>query len=289
MLAGSRTGRTAAALIANERLAVPAHFDAEVYSAFRRHFRQGLLTRQELDRVTAHIVGLAAERVPLLALFAAAHVLSDRLSAVDVFCVVLARVLRDHLAAAPGCWRSHCPLCLRANGVPPALSSRGLLCYCDALSRWARTRPEAFAWTGRCTPAIDGGRIRCRGAVRGVLVVPDARPTAGSSECQPRRFERNAADPDRRKCLDRGSGELVPARFPASRRFRYLLVEPPDSRKRIVPAGLGVSRFRSYGPLLAGSVESSRARRCDTRTGRGRRSTHPPQWRDRCSSLGRMA
>lgn len=87
-------------MIVNERLAVPAHFDAEVYSAFRRHFRQGLLTRQELDRITAHLVRLAAERVALPPLLADAHALADRLSAGDAFYVALARARRVELWTA---------------------------------------------------------------------------------------------------------------------------------------------------------------------------------------------
>jgi len=50
--------------------------------------------------VTAHFVGLAAERVPLLPLLAAAHVLADRLSAGDAFYVALARVRRIELWTA---------------------------------------------------------------------------------------------------------------------------------------------------------------------------------------------
>jgi predicted nucleic acid-binding protein len=81
----------------NERLAVPAHFDAEVYGAFRRHFRQGLLTRRQLDRVSAALVTLPAERVALPPLLTDAHVLADRLSAGDAFYVALARVRRIEL------------------------------------------------------------------------------------------------------------------------------------------------------------------------------------------------
>ena len=50
--------------------------------------------------MTAHIVRLAAERVPLLPLLAAAHVLADRLSAGDAFYVALARVRRIELWTA---------------------------------------------------------------------------------------------------------------------------------------------------------------------------------------------
>jgi len=50
--------------------------------------------------VTAQIIRLAAERVPLLPLLAAAHVLGDRLSAGDAFYVALARVRRIELWTA---------------------------------------------------------------------------------------------------------------------------------------------------------------------------------------------
>jgi predicted nucleic acid-binding protein len=100
ILAGSRTGATAADLLVNERLAVPAHFDAEVYSAFRRHFRRGLLTPRQLDRVSAQLVALAAERVALPPLLAESHALADRLSVGDTFYVALARVRRIELWTA---------------------------------------------------------------------------------------------------------------------------------------------------------------------------------------------
>ena len=100
ILAGSRTGGTAAELLVNERLAVPAHFDAEVYSAFRRHFRQGLLSRRQLDRVSANLVTLAAERVALPPLLAEAHLMANRLSAGDALYVALARIRRIDLWTA---------------------------------------------------------------------------------------------------------------------------------------------------------------------------------------------
>ena len=84
----------------NERLAVPAHFDAEVYSAFRRHFRQGLLSRQQLDRIAASLVMLAAERVALPPLLGEAHSFADRLSVGDAFYVALARIRRIELWTA---------------------------------------------------------------------------------------------------------------------------------------------------------------------------------------------
>ena len=79
---------------------MPAHFDAEVYSAFRRQFRQGLLSRAELDRVVPRLASLVAERVALPPLLADAHVLAERLSAGDAFYVALARVRRIELWTA---------------------------------------------------------------------------------------------------------------------------------------------------------------------------------------------
>ncbi len=99
-MVGSKTGGTAAELLVNERIAVPAHFDAEVYSAFRRHFRLGLLTRRQLDRVSSNLLSLAAERVALPPLLADAHMLADRLSTGDAFYVALARTRRIELWTA---------------------------------------------------------------------------------------------------------------------------------------------------------------------------------------------
>ena len=91
MLGESSRGRAAAAIVANERLIVPAHFDAEVYAAFRRLFRRGLVDRARLDLITSRLIALAAERVALAPLLPEAHRLADRLSAADAFYVALAR------------------------------------------------------------------------------------------------------------------------------------------------------------------------------------------------------
>lgn len=91
MLAGSATGAAAGAAIANERLVVPGHFDAEVYGTFRRLFRAGKLSRGRFDGIVLRLVRLAAERVALSGLVLEAHVLADRVSATDAFYVALAR------------------------------------------------------------------------------------------------------------------------------------------------------------------------------------------------------
>ena len=97
MLTESASGIAGARLIANERLAVPAHFDAEVYAALRRHLRRGLLPRTRLDVIVGRLVALPADRVPLGPLLPEAHALADRLSAADAFYVALARSLKSQL------------------------------------------------------------------------------------------------------------------------------------------------------------------------------------------------
>src|SRR5256712_13542562 len=91
MLAESETGVVAAAAIAEERLIVPAHFDFEVYAAFRRLFRRKLVDRSRLDFITSRLIGLAAERVALPALLPEVHRLAHRFSPAAALYHVLAR------------------------------------------------------------------------------------------------------------------------------------------------------------------------------------------------------
>ena len=100
MLGESSTGSTAAAMVANERLIVPAHFDAEVYAAFRRLFRRKLVDRVRLDLITSRLIALAAERVALAPLLPEVHRLADRLSATNAFYVALARARGAQLLTA---------------------------------------------------------------------------------------------------------------------------------------------------------------------------------------------
>jgi predicted nucleic acid-binding protein len=100
ILARSKAGLAAAAVLAQEQLTAPAHFDAEVYGAFRRHFRRGLLLRKDLDDVVARLVTLAVDRVALPALLPAAHALADALSTGDAFYVALARLRAVELVTA---------------------------------------------------------------------------------------------------------------------------------------------------------------------------------------------
>src|SRR5438094_9722327 len=89
MLGESARGLVAAAMIANERLIVPAHFDAEVYAAFRRLFRRKSVARSRLGFITSRLIGIAAERVAVPLLLHDVHRLDYRFSAADAFSVVL--------------------------------------------------------------------------------------------------------------------------------------------------------------------------------------------------------
>lgn len=100
MLGESSTGLSAAAIVANERLIVPAHFDAEVYGALRRLFRRKLVDRPRLDFITSRLIALAAQRVALAPLLPEVHRLADRLSAADAFYVALARARAAPLLTA---------------------------------------------------------------------------------------------------------------------------------------------------------------------------------------------
>ena len=102
MLSETPVGLAALALAEHERPAVPAHFDAEVYSAFRRRFRLGLIPRARLDAIVADLATLAAERVGLRALLVEAHALADRVSVSDAFYLALARSREVELVTCDG-------------------------------------------------------------------------------------------------------------------------------------------------------------------------------------------
>ena len=91
-----------ATIIESERGTVPAHFDAEVYAAFRRHFRQGLVDRDRLEFVARRLPSLPVERVSLTSLLWEAHLLADRLSSSDAFYVALARLHDCELVTSDG-------------------------------------------------------------------------------------------------------------------------------------------------------------------------------------------
>jgi predicted nucleic acid-binding protein len=100
ILLGSAAGEAGARAIVNQRLAVPAHFDVEVYAAFRRLFRRGVVDRARLGRSAALLAAFPAERVALTPLLSEAHRLAERVSAHDAFYVALARARGNELVTA---------------------------------------------------------------------------------------------------------------------------------------------------------------------------------------------
>ena len=91
IFAESADGAIGARRIADERVSVPAHFDAEVYGALRKLLRRGAVDRRRLQRSVELLAVFGAERVALSPLLLEAHRLSDRLAASDAFYVALAR------------------------------------------------------------------------------------------------------------------------------------------------------------------------------------------------------
>jgi predicted nucleic acid-binding protein len=81
-------------------IAVPAHFDVEVYAALRSLDRRRMLAPGALDRIVPLLARFRAERVPLARLLATAHALGTRFSARDSFYVALADRLRGELVTA---------------------------------------------------------------------------------------------------------------------------------------------------------------------------------------------
>ncbi|TME98199.1 MAG: type II toxin-antitoxin system VapC family toxin [Chloroflexi bacterium] len=102
LLGGSPAAVGVATIIESERGTVPAHFDAEVYAAFRRRFRQGLVDRDRLEFVAQRLPSLPVERVSLTSLLWEAHLLADRLSSSDAFYVALARLHDCELVTSDG-------------------------------------------------------------------------------------------------------------------------------------------------------------------------------------------
>lgn len=78
-------------------LAVPAHFDAEVYRVLRAYDRARVLPRGGLDRLVPALRRLNAERVALAVLVDRAHALGPRFSASDAFYVALAAAAQGEL------------------------------------------------------------------------------------------------------------------------------------------------------------------------------------------------
>lgn len=101
LLPGSAGDRGRAEIRGN-RLAAPAHFDAEVLSALARRNRAGDVT---VDQVQAALVRLAAapiRRYPVQGLVIEAWSMRDNVAARDALYVALARKLVARLLTADG-------------------------------------------------------------------------------------------------------------------------------------------------------------------------------------------
>ena len=107
LLVSAAGERVEAALLGN-RVAVPAHFDAEVLSALGRLVRAGELAERRVESMLADLARAPFVRLTVQPLLAPAWRLRHNLSLRDALYVALARRLRaplvtadSHLAKAP--------------------------------------------------------------------------------------------------------------------------------------------------------------------------------------------
>jgi len=96
-------------------VAVPAHFDGEVYAALRRLDRRGLLAPGQLDAIVPLLMKLRAKRVPLRGLLLDAHKLGARFSPRDAFYVALARRIDGELFTRDAALVAACSRLARAR------------------------------------------------------------------------------------------------------------------------------------------------------------------------------
>jgi predicted nucleic acid-binding protein len=80
------------ALLSNEVLRVPVHFDAEVYGGIRRMIRRRELNEAEALEGLFSARRLRLQRVAIVPLVAQAFALRDRFAAYDAFYAVVARL-----------------------------------------------------------------------------------------------------------------------------------------------------------------------------------------------------
>lgn len=89
-----------AAALDDEEIRVPAHFDAEVFSAIRRLVRRRVVAVDRAGLALLRNTRLVATRMPLLPLYAEAFNVRDRFGPSDAFYVVLARSLSATLVTS---------------------------------------------------------------------------------------------------------------------------------------------------------------------------------------------
>ncbi len=89
-----------AAALDDEEIRVPAHFDAEVFSAIRRLVRRRVVAVDRAGLALLRNTRLVATRMPLLPLYAEAFNVRDRFGPSDAFYAVLARSLSATLVTS---------------------------------------------------------------------------------------------------------------------------------------------------------------------------------------------
>ncbi len=89
-----------AAALDDEEIRVPAHFDAEVFSAIRRLVRRRVVAVDRAGLALLRNTRLVATRMPLLPLYAEAFTVRDRFGPSDAFYAVLARSLSATLVTS---------------------------------------------------------------------------------------------------------------------------------------------------------------------------------------------
>jgi len=89
-----------AAALDDEEIRVPAHFDAEVFSAIRRLVRRRVVAVDRAGLALLRNTRLVATRMPLLPLHAEAFTVRDRFGPSDAFYAVLARSLSATLVTS---------------------------------------------------------------------------------------------------------------------------------------------------------------------------------------------
>ena len=100
LLLRTPAGRRAETALRSHRVAVPAHFDAEVFSALGRLVRAGELAERSMDPILYELARAPFIRYALQPLLAPAWGLRHNLSLRDALYVTLARRLGTHLVTA---------------------------------------------------------------------------------------------------------------------------------------------------------------------------------------------
>lgn len=92
LVLGRAAAQAVSALLSDEVLRVPVHFDAEVYGGIRRMIRRGELPETKALEGLYAVRRLRLQRVAIVPLVAQVFALRDRFAAYDAFYAVVARL-----------------------------------------------------------------------------------------------------------------------------------------------------------------------------------------------------